>query len=252
MSALFDRFYWVLVAGLLVILCGGLAFAVVKVLPEIRAGGYVPASPTPTAVGSGSPPASGPPELLMNGALVPSGAQCSGCHLTDSGTMGLRPIPEMGHPLEGWSECTACHSTTSLVDTAPGHTGIHASECLTCHMPADMSAPLSRPHRDRQNMACLDCHGSVAPLPQDMTHRSEVVCWICHRLPDEQPPIPAHQTAPNETDCLTCHVDGRTGALPPDHDGRTGSECLLCHEVPLGTSSPQPAGQVSWPGSLGF
>jgi len=249
MSALCGRFYWLLVGCLVAVLCAGLAFAAVNVLPEIGAGGYVPATPTPAAAEANSTPVpSGVPDLLMNGALVPSGAQCSGCHLTDSGTMGLRPIPEMGHPLEKWTDCTACHDATSLVSTAPGHSGIHATECLTCHMPADLPAPLSRPHRDRQNMACLDCHGSVAPLPEDMTHRSELVCWICHRLPDEQPPIPAHQTSDGETDCLTCHVEGRVGRLPSDHDGRTGSECLLCHETPLG-ASPAPAARVDWPGS---
>lgn len=247
MSMLSGRAYWLMVIGMLILLFGGLVFVAVQVLPEIQAGGYVPASPTPETSPTPGPAASGEPDLLMNGALIPSGAQCSGCHLTDSGSYGLRPIPEMGHPLEGWTDCTACHSTSSLVDTAPGHTGIHATECITCHMPADLPAPLSRPHRDRQNQACLDCHGSVAPLPQDMTHRSELVCWLCHRLPEAQPPIPAHETAPGETDCLTCHVAGRTGALPPDHDGRTGSECLLCHEAPLGSPPPQPAARVPWP-----
>jgi hypothetical protein len=248
-NVLAGRTYWLVLAGLLTLVAAVVAFMVVGILPEMRAGGYVPATPTPSASASMALP-TGSPDLLMNGALVPSGAECSGCHLTDRGVIGLRPIPEMGHPLEGWTDCTACHSTSSLVNTAPGHTGIHATECITCHMPADLPAPLSRPHRDRQNMACLECHGSVAPLPTDMTHRSELVCWICHRLPDEQPPVPAHETVAGETDCLTCHVDGRVGALPPDHDGRTGSECLLCHDTPLG-ASPQPAARVDWPGAAG-
>jgi hypothetical protein len=248
MSLLAGRAYWLLVACLLLVLVVGITFAAAVVLPEVRQGGYVPSSPSPTPMASATAVPGEVSELLMNGALVPAGAQCSGCHLTDRGVIGLRPIPEMGHPLEGWTDCTACHATTSLVTTAPGHSGIHATECLTCHMPSDLPAPLSRPHRDRQNMDCLDCHGSVAPLPSDMTHRSEIVCWICHRLPDVQPPIPAHETSPDETDCLTCHVAGRAGALPPDHDGRTGSECLLCHDTPLG-ASPRPAAKVGWPGS---
>jgi hypothetical protein len=73
-----------------------------------------------------------------------------------------------------------------------------------------------------------------------MTHRTDRVCWLCHRLPDVQPPVPAHQTAPGEADCLTYDVAGRVGALPADHSKRTSSECLLCHDVPLGGASPKP------------
>ncbi len=136
-----------------------------------------------------------------------------------AGTIGLRDIPVMGHPSEGWSKCTDCHATARLVDTAPGHSGIHATECTVCHKPGNLPAPLSRPHRENQNEACLTCHGTAtAPLPADMTHRKEAVCWLCHRLPTVEPPVPAHETAVGETDCLTCHRGGGSaGKLPADH-----------------------------------
>lgn len=232
------RGYWLMVGGLVAAVAIAVGFVAIRVLPEIAQGGYVVATPSPT------PPStlpSGTPDLLMGGAEIPAGATCAGCHLTDRGVIGLRDIPTMAHPLEGWRQCTACHATDRLVSTAPGHTGIHASQCLTCHQPGNLPAPLSRPHRDLQNTACLTCHGSTAPLPANMTHRSQSVCWLCHRLPDVPPPIPAHQTAPGETDCLSCHVAGKVGALPPDHTARTTSECLLCHDVPLGSPSPAPA-----------
>ncbi len=253
--------YGLAVAGLLVAVCLAAGFIAVRVVPEMRQAGYlaVAATPTPSlqpsAVPSPSPSPSG--DIVMNGAVIPATAQCSGCHLTDSGSLGLRPIPAMGHPLEGWTNCTACHATASLVATAPGHTGIHATQCLICHPPGNLPPPLSRPHRDRQNEACLACHGKVAPLPADMTHRSQNVCWLCHRLPDVPPPVPAHQTAKGETDCLTCHVAGKVGALPPDHGGRTGKECLLCHEVTLGSPSPAasplagPPSSATVPGATG-
>lgn len=236
MGLLGGRGYWLVVAGLLGVLAAVAGFVALTVLPEVQRGGYQPATASPTA--AASPASTATPDLLMGGAEIPAGAACAGCHLTDRGVIGLRTIPAMAHPLDGWRQCTGCHATNSLVKTAPGHSGIHATQCLTCHTPASLPAPLSRPHRDLQNTACLSCHGSTAPLPADMAHRSESVCWLCHRLPDVPPPIPAHQTARGETDCLTCHVGGKVGALPSDHTARTTAECLLCHDVPLGSPAP--------------
>lgn len=217
-------------------LIGGVLLAEV-VVPEMQRAGYLGPRPTPAASPAPSPSVT----FDMGGVAIPLTASCSACHVTDNGSIGLRPIPAMGHPLEGWSQCTSCHAPAGLVATAPGHTGIHASDCLVCHKPGDLQAPLSRPHRATQNQACLSCHGtsatSVAPLPADMTHRSQNVCWLCHRLPDVAPPIPAHQTASGETDCITCHTAGKVGALPLDHSTRKTSECLLCHEVPLGSTA---------------
>jgi hypothetical protein len=247
MRLLAGRGYWVVVGAIAVTACLAIWFAAERVIPEILQGGYLPARPSAGDLAGASTSTTPSPGLVMNGAQLPDGAECSGCHLADRGVIGLRPIPAMGHPLEGWTDCTACHAPDRLVATAPGHSGIHATECLTCHLPGSQPAPLSRPHRDRQNMACLDCHGSVAPLPADMTHRSESVCWLCHRLPDVPPPVPAHLTAAGETDCLTCHVAQGVGALPPDHSGRTGDECLLCHDVPLGSQASGWVPRVGWP-----
>lgn len=234
--------YALAVLALTVAACiSGWFFVVTVVVPEMERTSEVgaPAGTSFLLVApSASPEASA--AVLMNGAAIPASSECAGCHLTDRGVIGLRPIPALAHPLEGWTKCTACHATASLVSTAPGHSGIHATECLTCHQTADLPPPLSRPHRDRQNTACLDCHGSKAPLPADMTHRTDRVCWLCHRLPDVQPPVPAHETASGETDCLGCHVAGKVGALPADHLRRTASECLLCHVAPLGGASPGP------------
>jgi len=206
----------------------------------------VTATPAPSSISTTAPTAS--PGLIMGGAVIPATAQCAGCHTTGSGAIGHEAIPAMGHPLEGWSKCTSCHAPARLVDTAPGHTGIHASECTVCHRPGDLAAALSRPHRDNQNVACLTCHGSTAPLPTDMTHRKEAVCWLCHRLPTIEPPVPAHATAPGEADCLTCHTAaGVAGALPADHVERPATLCLSCHEVTLGAvPNGSPRLQV-WP-----
>lgn len=63
-------------------------------------------------------------------------------------------------------------------------------------------------------------------------------CWLCHRVAQEQPPVPAHQVTVGQSDCLSCHVGGVVGALPADHATREASECLLCHAPPP-SSAPQ-------------
>ena len=183
----------------------------------------------------------------------PATAQCAGCHTTGAGAIGLDTIPVMAHPIEGWGRCASCHAPARLVDTAPGHAGIHATECTICHKPGDLPAPLSRPHRDDQNVACLSCHGKTAPLPTDMTHRKETTCWLCHRLPTIEPPVPAHATAPGEADCRTCHTAGGARRCPPDRPRRAPRHALPV--LPRGHSRHDDAEQSArlqvWPAPSG-
>lgn len=238
--------YPIALAGILatIFMAGGFVLAVA--LPDLQRSASVSPSPAPSPQASGG---------FMTWVAMPADADCAACHITANGAVGLRPVPKIAHAVQGWEDCTACHATNRLVATAPGHTGIHASACLTCHQPATLPPPLSRPHRELQNQECLSCHGKTAPLPADMQHRSQTVCWLCHRLPEEQPPLPQHAVTPGQTDCLTCHVAGKVGALPADHATRSPSECLLCHGQPAGsptpTSTPEPTATGQPPSAEG-
>lgn len=214
--------YRLLLTALLLLIVISGAFVVVVALPDLRASDT--ASPQPTAAALPSEATVG-----MSWLSLPADAECSSCHLTDQGAIGVRNVPAVAHPLKGWTDCTACHANDRLVMTAPGHTGIHATDCLLCHQAAQLPAPLSRPHRDLQNQECLSCHGSKAPLPADMSHRAQSVCWLCHRLPQVEPPVSQHAVTAGQRDCLTCHIAGLEGALPADHATRDIDECLLCH-----------------------
>ncbi len=241
--------YWIVVSTLAIIvgLLIGVTISVIAV-PELERAGVITSAPSasPSAGPSASPRATS--RITMGDAVLPDDPECAGCHLTTGGGIGLRPIPVMAHALEGWGKCTECHASAGLVETAPGHSGIHASECTICHKPGDLPVPLSRPHRENQNTECLECHGQTAPLPADMTHRTESVCWLCHRLPTIEPPVPAHETAHGETDCLTCHVaGGDAGKLPGDHVARPASLCLSCHEVVLGARPTHEPRLETWP-----
>ena len=240
MGRLLRRFGYELVLLALVgfILVAGL-FVVTVIVPDLqRATSAVPptANPSPSSR-----------SLVMSWLELPADADCTACHLTEQGGVGVRVVPTIAHPLRGWTNCTACHANDRLVATAPGHSGIHATDCLICHQPTDLPAPLSRPHRELQNQDCLDCHGDTAPLPVDMAHRAEAVCWLCHRLPDEEPPVPAHAIAAGQNDCLSCHVYGEVGALPADHATRAASECLLCHGPQPGAPTAPAEQSMRWP-----
>jgi hypothetical protein len=215
------------VLAAVIVVAGG--FVVAVVIPDAQRAAAGLEDPSTPASPSQAP---APSQDVMTWLGMSADSDCAGCHVTEGGTVGLRPVPAIAHPLKGWTECTSCHASDRLVDTAAGHTGIHAEDCLTCHQPGDLPAPLSRPHRELQNDACLDCHGPTAPLPTDMAHRGESVCWLCHRLPEEPPPRPGHKVLTDQTDCLSCHVAGKVGALPEDHVDRDPTECLLCHATP--------------------
>ena len=187
----------------LVLLLGIVAvgsFLAVVAAPELgRLAAGVNPTPAPSPLAS---PLS-PMALSPVGIEIPEGADCGGCHTTDD-TIGTKPIPVMGHPLWGWRDCTACHSTGSLVRSAPGHSGLHQDQCLLCHesrSDAGKSPPPLRPEHMGTDKPCTACHGveEHAPLPDAMAGRGDR-CWICHNGPEyrylfEEAPSPSAEPA---------------------------------------------------------
>ena len=171
---------------------------------------------------TGAPAASSQPSPVASDAAAGRGgltpimvamgpdADCSACHLSPDGGVAVLKIPVMAHPLEGWRDCTACHADDRLVQTAPGHSSLHRSDCLVCHEAPVLSASApARLHPLTQGQACVTCHDShEAPLPSGMAGRDN--CWICHNgaefqglFSSPQPsgraassPIPAPTAAP--------------------------------------------------------
>lgn len=168
--------YWVATGVLAVAVVGvAVVLGVTVVLPEVtqRVDGTADASPAPSGVAQ---PSGGLAPMTI---AIPADADCNACHVSN-GVIGLKNIPAMAHPVEGWKDCTACHADDRLVKTAPGHSGIHKDQCLACHKPPSptASSALPRPHHIVAGTACISCHGSKAPLPTDMAGRTN--CWICH------------------------------------------------------------------------
>lgn len=161
-------------------------FVLVTVVPELaRVVGGLPATPIVSPAPSPTPAATSPMALAPNGIAMSPGADCGACHLDSNGIVTTRPIPQLAHPLEGWKDCTACHADDRLVLTAPGHSGIHKSDCLACHqVPSAQGTAPPRPHHVPTDATCVSCHGTQAkaPLPTDMAGRTS--CWICHAGPE--------------------------------------------------------------------
>jgi hypothetical protein len=179
-----------LILGILVV--GG--FLATVALPDIIGVGSA-ASPSAgpggiAASATASPASSSGMALSPIGIAMPSGADCAACHTTTTGTVGVKDIPYLGHPLKGFASCTACHNPAGLVKTAPGHSSLHANDCLVCHQEnpnlASMSAAPMRPEH-MGGQVCTTCHGvdKHAPLPSDMAGRGDN-CWICHNGPEFQ------------------------------------------------------------------
>jgi hypothetical protein len=164
------------------------SFLVLVAVPDMTGGdaALLP-SPTPTLRPSASPRSA--MALSPVGIEMPADADCTGCHLTASGTVGTKPIPVMGHPLAGWRDCTACHTVGSLVQTAAGHTSLHKDDCLICHQTRTEAGASAKPDLRPEHMggtqACSSCHGvdDHAPLPASMQGRGDN-CWICHNGPE--------------------------------------------------------------------
>jgi hypothetical protein len=174
----------------------------------------------------------------MGLAHIPTSDNCVLCH-DANGSVGLKVVPAILHPIEGWRRCTVCHTDTSLGRVAPGHQGIAEEECLNCHKVAQAGPAITQPHAALHDQKCLDCHGSVAHLPSSMASTKESDCILCHK-PTTLPPPSYPHAANARISCRTCHQSAEVGGLPIDHALRADSTCLLCHDIKQDGASPAP------------
>ena len=180
--------------------------------------------------------------MQMGLAHIPTSDACILCH-ESGGSANIKTVPAIGHPLEGWRRCAACHTGEKLGATAPGHVGIPETECLNCHKVGPQGPAITQPHSRLQDQHCLDCHGSYAHLPSSMVGKSPSDCTICHK-PTELPPPQYPHPPGSDKNCRTCHQSVEVGALPVTHALYTDAMCLLCHDIRTAGSPP-----IASPGS---
>jgi hypothetical protein len=212
--------------------------AVIAVLAGTMAADWLSLLPTRAAVQSPDPSATGGDELMRMGlAHIPTSNACVLCH-EGGGEGGLKVVPAIGHPREGWLQCLTCHTDESLGRLAPGHAGIPESECLNCHKEATDGPPITQAHLEL-GQPCLECHGGMAHLPTSMVGRSPDGCWLCHKPAPLAPPSRPHPVV-TQLGCRACHQSEEVGALPINHVLRQDSTCVLCHTVPILDASNPP------------
>lgn len=181
------------------------------------------------------------PDLMEMGlAHIPTSSNCVLCHKS-GGQVGLKAVPAVLHPIEGWRRCTVCHTNESLGRKAPGHDGIPEEECLNCHKVAQAGPAITQPHAALHDQQCLDCHGGVAHLPSSMASSREQDCVLCHKPASLPPPSYPH-AADVRLSCRSCHQSAEVGQLPIDHALRSDSTCLLCHDIKQAPSASLPGG----------
>jgi hypothetical protein len=175
----------VVTLSIAICLVGG--FLLMVAMPDLTGIRAEQPSASPAAA---TPSPSAGTTMAMGRVTIPATADCSACHLTAGGAIGLKPIPVMAHPVQGFTDCTACHNPDGLVKTAPGHSGIHKDDCLVCHKPPTGTAGTAsvgpmRPEHMGMTQPCTACHGvdQHAPMPADMVGRGDN-CWICHNGPE--------------------------------------------------------------------
>ena len=206
----------------------------------IALSGYLPTAGHPAQASPSVQPSASAGLMTMGLAHIPTNSPCILCH-EGGGSGGLKIIPAITHPLEGWRLCLSCHTEATLNLQAPGHQGIAETECLNCHKEAVPGPAITQPHAQLQDQHCLDCHGSVSHLPSTMATMKESECTWCHK-PTSLPP-PEYPHAPDlTTGCRQCHKSPEVGNLPVDHALYTDSSCLLCHLIKR--SSPSPSGSI--------
>ena len=98
-------------------------FLVVAALASIMVAGWLQILPDFDAQPSPSASAAPSADLMQMGlAHIPTSSDCLLCH-DKGGEGGLKPIPALGHPLDGWQACLVCHTNEDLGRVAPGSRG---------------------------------------------------------------------------------------------------------------------------------
>jgi hypothetical protein len=199
--------------------------------------------PLPGHPAQAAPEASASADTMQMGlAHIPTSNNCELCHVA-GGKAGLKLVPSILHPIEGWRRCVTCHTDESLGRTAPGHEGIAEEECRNCHQVAPTGPAITQPHAALHDQRCLDCHGGVAHLPTSMATSEEGDCVLCHKPAELPPPTYPHVDDPPLT-CRACHQSVEAGGLPIDHALRGDATCLLCHDIKQ-VAAPAPSGGTS-------
>jgi predicted CXXCH cytochrome family protein len=133
---------------------------------------------------------------------------------------------EIPHPIEGRSDCLACHKAGGAAKAPPAtHASYTNSMCTSCHK---LAAAAAQPTQAPAQATQAPAQPTQAPAQPTAAPAATGPASIPHTLDGRQ-------------DCLLCHKAGGAATAPPaSHASYTSSMCLNCHKVAAAT---QPAAQ---------
>ena len=132
--------------------------------------------------------------------------------------------------------CSTCHQDKHGTWEESEHSTV---SCENCHGPGEehvekqVSLVL-----DTSREACGVCHAKLLARPDDFPqvdlkeHGGQSECIACHNPHDPQTAtaLTIPHALEGRGDCLLCHSAGGIAPFPGDHEGRSQSTCLNCHE----------------------
>jgi uncharacterized paraquat-inducible protein A len=112
---------------------------------------------------------------------------------------GYKSSSTIPHPVEGYENCSSCHSIKADWPYPIRHIGWSDNSCLKCHLPYSINDEHSRikenaqmnnritpnPHPREGWDNCLNCHSleeGILPVPENHRGWKNEVCGDCHLI----------------------------------------------------------------------
>jgi nitrate reductase gamma subunit len=260
------RLIIILVAGLALMLLGGLAVSAQPPVPHPEEEDGISYEDCVACHRTGD---EGAPLLAADHAQHEN-ADCRVCH----GTTGML-TPNISHPVAGWEDCRGCHDRwdgkdieiPNLADSDYDHAIYESDTCVSCHPVATRyydeippvacgvchpkSAAAETIHNGPEHWVdCVDCHQAAGNYPHDpeRIHSQDEDCMSCHHerkghwtsdRPDERYSLSDHvaRGAPHaRVDCSACHLEIAT----VERDPTTGRIQVVLPETEEGVAPDSP------------
>ena len=175
-----------------------------------------------------------------------TGAACLDCHAEDDAP--IHAIANTAHGVlagGGAESCTACHGASTAHDRRPkknppdvsfgpqwpSDPQVRNASCQTCHDSGDQLLWAGSGHQ-QENLSCDSCH--TAHQQKDLVlgkQESEKICLDCHTRVRSELHLPSrHPIAEGKTACSDCHNPHGGSGEADLYQVSVNDNCLSCHQ----------------------
>ena len=175
-----------------------------------------------------------------------TGAACLDCHAEDDAPIHAIANTAHGALAGGGAEsCTACHGASTAHDRRPkknppdvsfgpqwpSDPQVRNASCQTCHDSGDQLLWAGSGHQ-QENLSCDSCH--TAHQQKDLVlgkQESEKICLDCHTRVRSELHLPSrHPIAEGKTACSDCHNPHGGSGEADLYQVSVNDNCLSCHQ----------------------